>query len=128
VSDHQNSTNQTRSAPYDKGADKNKNMEVKNMAQIIVPKAVDRTKYPGKLIFLDSEGNIAIADRPEPMSEAEKAKKALERQAEHSKEVAKRQAARKAMQDAKERLRKNPSVANAQEYEEAKAAYEAIKK
>jgi hypothetical protein len=80
------------------------------------------------MLFVDKEGNIAIADKPEPMSEAEKSKRALERQAQHSKEVTKRQLARKSMQDAKERLRKDPSVSNAQAYEDAKAAYEEMKK
>ena len=94
------------------------------MAQVIVPRAVDRSKYKGKLVFIDKAGNIAVADRPKGLSVEEKAERKAKRQAEHGKVVAKRAVLRNAMSEARKNAKKNPSVATAQAYEDAKSAYE----
>lgn len=41
---------------------------------------VNRNRYPKQLVFLDSEGYVAVADRPKGISEEEKARRQKEKQ------------------------------------------------
>jgi len=86
------------------------------MATVLVAKAIDRSKYPNMMMFVDADGNICGTDRPVKMSEAEKAANAAQRK----KDMA-------PVTEALKRMTKDPTPANVQAYQDAKAAFEARK-
>ena len=47
------------------------------MAEIVVKGAVDRSKYPKRMMFVDKEGNICLADMPKRLSLEEKKARAI---------------------------------------------------
>ena len=93
------------------------------MAQIIAKRVVDRSKYPHAMMFVDKDGNVCVADRPEPLSDAEKQKRLEARKAKRTAEVAERKDDREALAKARAKAKKEPSVANAEAYEQALATY-----
>ena len=97
------------------------------MSEVIVKRAVDRSKYPKKMMYVDKQGNICVADRPQPLSAEEKASRLEARKAEYKEYLAKKRKLREAVQKAKKQARKEPSVANAEALEVAQDAYTAFK-
>lgn len=97
------------------------------MSKIIVPRAVDRSKYPKSMMFVDKAGNVCIADKAKPLTDEERASRLEARKEKKSLESAERLGARKTLIEAKKKARKEPSVENAQAYEEAKAKYEEMR-
>src|SRR3990167_3883117 len=43
------------------------------MGEILVKRAIDRIKYPKTMMYVDGEGNICRADKPQALSPEEKA-------------------------------------------------------
>lgn len=80
---------------------------------------VDRKEYPSRMIYLDSEGYVCVADRPVKASPEELAKRAEARKALKKKEVA----ARKAERDAASAVRKKEREALVSKLKAAKTAY-----
>ena len=96
------------------------------MATPVTGVVVDRNKYPGSMMFVGKDGKVYVADRPQPLSEQEKSARARERAKVKDQETKQRSAYRKKMHDAKAKARKEPTVANSEAYQEAKAAYEEL--
>ena len=40
--------------------------------EILVRKAIDRSKHPKAMLYVDGQGNICKADKPSPLSEEER--------------------------------------------------------
>ena len=87
---------------------------------------VDRNEYAKQMVFLDSQGYVCVADRPQPLSEEEKAKRQKERAKGEEARKRQRAAYRKKVQDARKRLLKEKSVAAAEALEQAEAEYNGV--
>lgn len=97
------------------------------MSEILVKRAIDRSKYPKTMMYVDGQGNICKTTKKQPLTDAEKTARKSARDKKHQEVMAERQNLRQAMQRAKKEARKNPNVENAEAYEEAKADYEMFK-
>lgn len=87
---------------------------------------IDMAKVKGKMRYIDSEGYACVADPPKKMSPEEKEKSIAVRKAKIAKKVAENKIARTAMQKAKEAVKKNPTVVNAEEYAAAAENYDKV--
>lgn len=92
--------------------------------EIIAKRVVDRSKYQGRMMFVDREGNVCVADRPKRLSPEEKAERQAARDKERKEQQAEGRALREALSNARKQARKNPSVENAEALEVALKAYE----
>jgi len=93
------------------------------MSEILVKRAIDRSKYPKTMMYVDGQGNICRADKRQPLTDEEKAVRKEARDNIRKTVLAQKQKLRQAMQRAKKEARKNPSVATAEAYEGAKEDY-----
>lgn len=97
------------------------------MGEILVKRAIDRSKYPKAMMYVDRQGNICKANRPQSLSAEEKASRQEARTSKlHAYRTHKaklREVARKAKKQAK----KEPSVVNAKALEEAVKNYNDFK-
>ena len=96
--------------------------EKKLLGKITIP-----SEYKKWFRYVASNGEIyAVKPSREPLSEAEKGRRAEARKDKHDKVMAERELARTSMRKARLALRKNPSVANAEKFEEATKNYEEV--
>jgi len=87
---------------------------------------VDRDEYPGRLIHIDREGYVCVADRPKGLSPAEKKEGQKARDEARQQRVDERAEARDVLRKARQKAKKEPSVENAEAYEEALADYNKV--
>lgn len=97
------------------------------MSEVIVKRAIDRSKFPKTMLYVDKHGNICKADRPQPLSAEDKASRQEARDAKYHAYVTNKGKLRSVMQKAKKQARKEPTVANAEALEEAVKAYNDFK-
>ena len=97
------------------------------MSEILVERAIDRSKYPKAMIYVDKQGNICKADRPKPLSEEEKAKRQIARNEAKAESQAEGEGLREALSKARKQAKKEPSVVNAEVLELAQQAYAEFK-
>ena len=95
--------------------------------EILVKRAIDRSKYPKAMIYVDRQGNICKANRSQPLSPEEKSSRQVVRDVIRKSKQAKGKALRDAVSKAKEQVRKEPSVANAGALESASHEYAEFK-
>lgn len=95
---------------------------------MLVKRAVDRGKYPKALIYVDKQGNICKADRPQPLSSVERQKRDDERKEKYKKWLVEKQGLRARVQKAKKEVKRYPSVENAEKYQSEQDAYNDFKK
>ena len=98
------------------------------MEEVIVKRAIDRSKYPKALLYVDRQGNICKCDRPSPLSPEEKVSRQEARTAKLHAYRTHKAKLRSLMQKAKKQAKKEPSVANAEALEVAIKAYNDFKK
>ena len=96
--------------------------------EILVKRAVDRSKYPHRLIFVDKQGNVCVADRPQPMSAEEKAERQAARDEGKKAFRDEKAGLKKAMHEAKAIARKSLNPLDAEGYAAAKAEYDNFRK
>ena len=87
---------------------------------------IDVEKYAGRIRYIDSEGYACVADRPKGLSPAEKKARQKERADARAEKVGERADVREALRDARQKVKSEPSVKNAEAYEEAKKDYEEV--
>lgn len=87
---------------------------------------VDRDDYPHRIIYIDSEGYVCMADKPKGLSLAEKKERQEARDEAREEKIDERAAAREALRKAKKKAKKEISVENTKAYEEALAKYEEL--
>ena len=98
------------------------------MGEILVRRAIDRSKYPKTMMYVDGEGNICAQEKRQPLSPEEKAERQEARDKKREAYLAEGKKVRDAYFGAKKKAQKEPSVANAEALEEAKQAYEVFKR
>ena len=98
------------------------------MGEILVKRVIDRSLYPKAMIYVDKQGNVCKANRPQALSPEEKDKRFAERSNKRKVRVAKSKELRDAVSNARKQAKKEPSVANAKALEGAKEAYEVFKR
>ena len=98
------------------------------MGKILVKRAIDRSKYPKTMMYVDREGNICAQEKRQPLSPEEKAKRQAARDEKRNAYLAEKKKVRDAFFKAKRTAAKNPSVANAEAFEEVKEAYDRFMK
>jgi len=87
---------------------------------------VDRDEYQGRMIFIDSEGYVCVADRPKGLSPAEKKERQKERELARDEKIQEREDVRDVLRKARQKAKKEPSVENAQDYEVALEEYNKV--
>ena len=97
------------------------------MGKILVKRAIDRSKYPKTMMYVDREGNICAQEKRQPLSPEEKAKRQAARDEKRNAYLAEGKKIRDAYFVAKKKAQKEPSVANAEALEEAKEVYDSFK-
>ena len=93
------------------------------MSEVIVKRAIDRSKFPKTMLYVDKHGNICKADRPQPLSAEDKASRQEAMDAKYHAYVTNKGKLRSVVQKAKKQAKKEPSVANAEVLEEAQEKY-----
>ena len=93
------------------------------MGEILVKRAIDRSRYPKTMMYVDKQGNICKADRPRPLSAEEKAVRKEARDKAYQDWLSQKRKLRKDMLNAKKEAKKHPSVASALAYEQAQEDY-----
>ena len=99
-----------------------------NMSEILVRKAIDRSKYPKTMMYVDRQGNICKADKPSHLSEEEKAIRKAAGTAKHQRYLAEKRKLREAMHKTKKKAKVEPTVENAEAYEGAREEYANFRK
>ena len=99
-----------------------------NMSEILVRKAIDRSKYPKTMMYVDRQGNICKPDKPSPLSEEEKAIRKAAGTAKHQRYLAEKRKLREAMHKTKKKAKVEPTVENAEAYEGAREEYANFRK
>ena len=97
------------------------------MSEVLVKRAIDRSKYPNALIYVDRQGNVCKADKRQPLSPEEKAKRQEARNKKYAEHIEAKRKLREVLHKAKKEAKKNPLVGNAEAYEKAKEDYEDFK-
>ena len=97
------------------------------MSEVLVKRAIDRSKYPKAMMYVDKQGNICKADKPKPMSAEEKASRNEARTTKYHAYMTHKGKLRSVVQKAKKQAKKEPSVANAEALEEAVKVYNDFK-
>ena len=98
------------------------------MGEILVRRAIDRSKYPKTMMYVDGEGNICRADKPQALSPEEKAARKEARDRDKKAFRDKKAGLRKAMFEAKARAKKSLNPVDVEEYEQAKEEYDNFRK
>ena len=96
--------------------------------EILVKRAIDRSKYPKAMMYVDSHGNICKADKRQPLSDEEKASRLEARNTKYHAYMTHKGKLRAEVGKAKKQARKEPSVANAEALEETQQNYADFKK
>ena len=96
--------------------------------EILVKRAIDRSKYPKAMMYVDKQGNICRVDRPKPLSAEEKASRKEVRDKAYQNWLSQKRTLRKDVLNAKKEARKQPSVFIAEAYEKAEEDYKDFKK
>lgn len=97
------------------------------MGKVLVKNAINRRDYPKTMMYVDKVGNICEADKPQPLSAEEKASRQEARDSKYHAYITKKQKLRSVVMKAKKQARKEPSVTNAEAFEEALQAYNDFK-
>ena len=95
--------------------------------EILVRKAIDRSKHPKAMLYVDGQGNICKADKPSPLSEDERASRQEARDVKYRAYLVHKQKLNAEVAKAKKQARKDPTVANAEVLGEVKERYENFK-
>ena|SRR3990167_2811125 len=98
------------------------------MGEILVRRAIDRSRYPKAMMYVDGEGNICKVGRHQALSPEEKAERLAERNDKRKVRVAKSKELRDGVSEARKQAKKEPSVANAKALQVAQEAYVVFKK
>ena len=97
------------------------------MSEILVKRAIDRSKYPKVMMYVDRQGNICKADRPQPLSPEEKQARQEARTKKYEEHREAKRKLREAMFKAKKKAKQQPTVDNAEAFEQADKDYKDFK-
>lgn len=87
---------------------------------------IDRSKYPKRIIFVDREGYVCVADRPKKLDPAEKKERDNARRNAKAEIIEQRAAFRAKVREAKTKAKKTLLPEDAEAYEQAKKEYETL--
>ena len=96
------------------------------MERISEEPVIDVDKYAGRMRYIDSEGYVCVTDRPKGLSTAEKKAREFKRKQARDVKVQERADARDDLRKARQKVKKEPSVENAHDYEVALEEYNKV--